>query len=679
MSNATVVTVTVNALPAAPTIANDTICAGTMSTLMTGTAVNWYSDAAGTMLLTTSSSYTTGMLNADTMIFATITDANGCESTVDTVMITVNPAPVAPTVANDTICAGSGASLTATTSGGTINWYSDPAGTNLVNTGTTYNIPFLNQTTSYYIREIDAITGCEGAWTIATVVVNPQPLAPSAADIEICSGSDVILTATGSGTGDLVFYDVSNTEVGRFTMSAGNTTGTFNAGALAIGNYVYYVAEDNGDCSSALTAINVEVKQLPVAPTALNDSPVCEGEIVFVQASTVAGAVYNWTGPNGFSSSLQNFSLTNITTAEAGVYTVNVSIDGCVSANGSTTVTVNPAPVFTGSITSNSPLCEYETLNLAAPTASGNIAYLWTGPLGFTATGQNISIPTVSETDNQGFYNVSVIDGVTGCTSAPLSTLVMITSLPDGGMASNNSPVCDGANATLSVQEVFGATYNWSGPNGFSSTDREAIVSVSNIDTGLYTVTVTVNSCSSTYDTYVSMYPKPTIIASPDTTIEVNQSLQLFATGAVQYRWTPGDYLDFTTIFNPVMTPDMIGSYTYTVIGTSIYGCDNSEEVEVTVVPEVIDPADVRIVDLFTPNGDGINDTWIVDYLQQASIGNYTLQVITRAGLEVLNTQNYSNDWDGTYNGQPLPDGTYWYIITQDDGTVLKGAVTMKR
>jgi gliding motility-associated-like protein len=668
--------VTVNALPAAPIATGTTICAGTTASLSTTSTVNWYSDATLTNLLATSNTFTTGVLTATTDYYIVTTDANGCTSTSSTVTVTVDPLPATPTTTADTTCESNAATLMAVGTGGTLNWYSDATGTTMVATGGTLNLPIVNQTTTYYVNETDATTGCISAMGMATVIVNPNPNAPSASSIVICNGSDVILTATGSGTGALVFYDNTATEIGRFAMSVGNTTGTFNVGALAVGNYVYFVAEDAGDCISTLTSINVEVRQLPAAPTAFNDSPVCEGESVFVQANTIVGGNYSWMGPNGFSTTLQNFSLNNVTTAQAGTYNVAVTLNGCTSNSTPTNVTINARPVL-NPLVSNSPLCELDDLSITTSPIAG-ATYAWAGPVGFVAITQDVNILNVLESDHQGFYTLVATDA-NGCASLPLSTLVMITGLPDAGLAFNNGPVCIGTELQLNVQEVFGATYAWSGPNGYTSTSRTPAFNVTAGDTGTYTVIVTVNNCSSSYTTDVAVSPSPTILVMPDTTITLGTLLNLSVTGGVTYEWLPASFLNNSTIPNPTFTAPGLGTYTYLVTGYNAFGCFGiSSKLNITVEQPAVE--DLRIVNLFTPNGDGVNDYWPVNFLQDPAVGPYTLQIVTRGGMEVLNTQNYQNDWYGTYNGKNLPDGTYWYIIRlETDETTIKGAVTIKR
>jgi gliding motility-associated-like protein len=310
---------------------------------------------------------------------------------------------------------------------------------------------------------------------------------------------------------------------------------------------------------------------------------------------------------------------------------------------------------------------------LTAPSVTG-VTYEWTGPNGFSSNQQNVTINAVNELDQQGFYTLVVTDA-NSCSSAPLSTLVEISSLPQAGMAISNGPLCSGATLNLSVAEVFGATYSWSGPNGFISTDRTPILTnVSAAEAGLYTVRVSRNNCQTELDVNVIIDTVPNVTIIADTTIESSDELMLYASGGVIYQWSPANFLSSpfspTTIF--AGAPE--GTYTLTVRIQDAKGCSTEEQVNITV--EGSD--DIVVTDLFTPNGDGVNETWVIEFLD--NVGPYTLQVFTRGGLEVLNSQNYTNDWDGTHynSGKKLPDGTYYYIIRTDNNEYT-GAVTIKR
>src|SRR5262249_33946955 len=95
--------------------------------------------------------------------------------------------------------------------------------------------------------------------------------------------------------------------------------------------------------STATTTVNA----IPAAPTAGNGGPVCAGGTLQLTASTVAGATYAWIGPNAFASSAQNPTIPNATTAASGLYSVTVTVNGCVSPAGTTTALVRALPTAT--------------------------------------------------------------------------------------------------------------------------------------------------------------------------------------------------------------------------------------------------------------------------------------------------------------------------------------------
>ena len=111
-------------------------------------------------------------------------------------------------------------------------------------------------------------------------------------------------------------------------------------------NYQILISSTNPEAGLTLEASSVifEVKSPPSAPIASNNGPICVGGTLNLFASTVSGATYNWTGPNGFTSNSQNPSRANVSAAMAGNYTVTVTVNGsgCTSVGASTTVIVNP-------------------------------------------------------------------------------------------------------------------------------------------------------------------------------------------------------------------------------------------------------------------------------------------------------------------------------------------------
>jgi hypothetical protein len=102
-----------------------------------------------------------------------------------------------------------------------------------------------------------------------------------------------------------------------------------------------YIRQFEFKINSIAGMAGTDVNNTPAAPTAGNNGPICAGSTLDLTASTISGATYAWTGPNGFTSALQNPSITNATTAAAGTYSVTATVSGCTSPAGTIVATVN--------------------------------------------------------------------------------------------------------------------------------------------------------------------------------------------------------------------------------------------------------------------------------------------------------------------------------------------------
>lgn len=232
-------------------------------------------------------------------------------------------------------------------------------------------------------------------------------------------------------------------------------------------------------------------------PIVSNNSPVCEGDSLQLTASTVAGATYSWTGPNGFSSSLQNPVIPSSTQAASGTYSLIVTVSGCSSSPLSTQVSVQTVPGAPAA-NSNGPLCSGDTLNLTASSIA-NASYSWNGPNGFSSNIQNPFISPVAVAD-AGTYNVSA--EVNGCIGPTGNITVSVTQTPAAPIAGSNSPVCTGTNLNLTASTVAGASYAWTGPNGYVSASQNPTIANAQIsNSGIYEVVAVANGCTSAEDT----------------------------------------------------------------------------------------------------------------------------------------------------------------------------------
>lgn len=151
----------------------------------------------------------------------------------------------------------------------------------------------------------------------------------------------------------------------------------------------------------------------------------------------------------------------------------------------------------------------------------------------------------------------------------------------------------------------------------------------------------------------------PAVSAGADKSITEGESVLLDGSSNSQVStisWTPANTLTSATSFNPTAKPLVTTTYTLTV--TNSNNCVSTDNVTVTVLPFCL-----KTMEAFTPNGDGINDKWLVTQGSNCT-SQIEVKVYNRYGSMVYSNLNYSNDWNGTYEGKPVADGTYYYRIT---------------
>ncbi|QEC45017.1 PKD domain-containing protein [Pseudobacter ginsenosidimutans] len=181
------------------------------------------------------------------------------------------------------------------------------------------------------------------------------------------------------------------------------------------------------------------------------------------------------------------------------------------------------------------------------------------------------------------------------------------------------------------------------------------------------------NGCSASATQTITVNPTPTANAGPDKGILPDGVAVLDGSGTgegIRYSWLPADQFRDPSRAQPSVSPKEDSRYTLVV--SSRDGCKASDEVWVKVLPKVVVP------NAFTPNGDGINETWVLLYLE--SYPNCTVDVFNRYGQRVFHSTGYGRAWDGRLNGSLLPAGTYYWVIDPKTGKgLLKGSVTIIR
>lgn len=358
------------------------------------------------------------------------------------------------------------------------------------------------------------------------------------------------------------------------------------------------------------------------------------------------------------------------TNAIAGTYQYRVGIanglnisPGCRVYSDPLTVNVYANPVITG-VAATQAVCAGDSIILSA---SGGTSYQWSGP-NLAATSQNPLVIKNTTSANAGKYTVIAYNQY-DCSSTA-STIVTIHPLPAASVTGGTT-ICSGDKTQISASG--GVTYSWS-PGKTLSDSTIANPIASPPDTTTYRVIIyNQYGCQVTDSVTVNVERKAIANAGTNKVIFEGQSVRL--NGSEQYGgnyyWTPDSALSDPSSLTPVASPKNDISYTLHVKSTNNCG-DDSSSVFVRVYKKITIP------NTFSPNGDGVNDTWNIEAL--VTYPGCLLQVFDRYGQLVYKSVGYNQSWDGKCNGKVLPTGTYYYVLDlRNDTPKISGWVFIAR
>ena len=571
---------------------------------------------------------------------------------------------------NDTtICAGAALTL------GSSAAYAYAPVTYTWNTGaTTATIPATG-TGNYWLSVSEM--GCPAASDTIHVTVNPLPPVHLGNDTAICAGNTVTLQSSDVYTAPAYHW------------STGSTASSINVTATGS----YSLAVTDGTCTGADT-IAVTVNAAPAQPTYTVVLPLCSGTTLnLAAADATAGVSWQWTGPNGFSSAVQNPAIPNITMAGNGIYTVTAALAGCVSLPVTVAVIVDSTPA-TPVASNTSPVCSGGNISFSAFSNTTGVTYSWSGPPPFSSTLENPSITNASAVES-GLYTVTATlaagNAAGGCSSTATTTVV-VNQTPTIPTVGNNGPVCEGGLLILSSVATPGSgIYYWTGPNSFTSAlEYPQINNVTLAAAGVYTVYEVVNGCTSpaATDTVVIRHTPAAPVVVANTPVCEGGTIHLYAADTsigVTYGWSGP--LSFTsTDQNPVISNAPLtasGIYLATV-SLGICTATSPISVSVTPTPSLTAGSNSPIcsgdtLKLFSTSDPGVTYHWAAPYplgfsdstaqnptrfpttLEYAGV--YTVTVVSGAATGSCPATLYDTV---VINGAPAPTWVSWLTYCQN-------------
>ena len=396
--------------------------------------------------------------------------------------------------------------------------------------------------------------------TIIDVVVSSAPTSTLTATTPVCVGASSTITYTGNASPGATY----NWNFSGGTIVSGSGQGPYQIFWATPGNRNITLDIIDGLCVSTQTISSVTVNPVPVT-TLGPDITICSGLSTNLTAN---GAVtYTWSPAVGLSAT--NGQTVTATPASTTTYTVTGSSLGCSSTD-DIDVIIIPYPNVSV-LPQNSTICQGQTVTL---TASGATNYIWSPSTGLNTTSGQI----VDATPNTSI-TYQVIGDDSGCADTAFSDIT-VNPIPTI-IVSPDVDICVGD--TTMITASGSTNYLWSPPNGLDNLINDTVNANPSVTT-TYTVTGSSNNCTTSSNVTVNVHPIPVVIIT--TSIDsycYGGTSQLISSGANTYLWSPASGLNTTT--NDTVVTSTTSTQSYSVIGTTIWGCQDSAVSSITVNP----------------------------------------------------------------------------------------------
>lgn len=701
ISSTTTVVTTVNP-PEANAGPDITVCSGETDTLGTSSTAGFtysWSPASGLSSSTVSDptvSLTNFTLNPVVFTYVVTTTFTTCFVT-DTVIVTVNPTPMSNAGPDVFFCSGNSALIgTANNTNYSYSWspvtglsndtVSSPTVT-LSNTSATPSINTFVVTTTY------SVYGCSTDDSV-NVAVFQIPTSSFLLPDSTCVNANTTLTYSGNATtGANYTWNFNGGSANPGTGQGPQQITWPNAGSATVSLTV-----SENSCSSGITTKTIIIKPSPVSNAGI-DIAFCSGDTVMIGVSSVPGYSYSWYPPGiGLSDATASNPAITINNPTNIIQTfdfiVTTNSIGC-SLEDTVQLTVYPLPVADFNF-NNVCLNQTMLLNDLSLDPNGTITnWAWdTGDGSAVNNNQNVSHVFASV----GSYSVQLaVVSSFGCSDSQ-TKVVKVNPNPIVNFTATDTTGCETLCVTFedgsSVATGNNIVWLWDFGDGSNESNLIHCYTTSSVfapETFSVTLTVTSDSgCVSSLskNNYITVYPNPNALftVEPETTSIVNSSISVtdLSTGTDLWNWNFGDgSTEFALSAAEGITPSPYayadtGMFTITLVTSTQYGCMDTSYQTVIIEPDFV----FYIPAAFSPNGDGINDSFTG---KGVFIAEYEMMIFDRWGNLVYTTKDINQPWDGKANkGDEIAQrDVFIYSITVTDQKkelhYYKGTISLVR
>jgi len=481
-----------------------------------------------------------------------------------------------------------------------------------------------------------------------TVTINNQPLPSATTPQNFCIQQNATINDIAITGQNIKWYDA---------LTAGNLL--LNTTPLQNGN-TYYASQTINGCESERVPVAITI-QNTLTPTGDANQPFCSSQNPTIADIQITGSTIKWyDAPNNGSLLSETTNLQNGKT-----YYASQAVNNCESERFGVTVSiVNTPPAPTGN--ANQPFCKSENAKISDINITGQNVKWYDSNSATT----DLSITTLLENNRTYFASQTI-----GCESDRTSISVMVNDTPQPA-GNNNQQFCIDENATIANLNITGTAIKWYD----SSTNGTILQETTLLQNDIYYAAQTLNNCESDrYPVTVKIQDTQSPIAgSPQTfCIQKNAKISDIDISGQNIKW-----------FESVSSTSNLPESMLLKNGVTYYASQTTNNCESDRIPIVIEILTATTGDcinfveelpypkFFTPNNDGYNDTWTIDFAYLAP--NTGIRIFDRFG-KLLTILSANSSWDGNYSNQPLPSTDYWFKVTQKNGKEYKGHFSLKK
>lgn len=547
--------------------------------------------------------------------------------------------------------------------GSTFNWENTNTSIGLNANGTGDILPFngINNTSINQISNISitpTLNGCNGQEIEFNITVKPLPVLNPIQNIEVCENETINQIQFISNPMEAIYdWTNSNTTIGLSANGTGNIstfTGINNSNSPNISSIIVTPTLDN--CVGIPLTFSITVNPNPEINIS-NNGPLCENETLELYSDFIEDATYSWTGPN-FNSQEQNPIINNVTIANAGDYSLTVTLNGCTNRFDDI-ITIYPIVLY--EIIGIEPVCENDspiTLN-----STGGIG-LWSGN-GIIDENNGIFDPSLA---NIGINNITFES--TGQCPTQTTTQIIINPIPNASFTPNITSGC------IPLEVKFNNNSQPNGDNSFwnfgdnitSSSNDQIVTHIFN-EIGCFDISLTTESNGCQDDTIQSslicVFPNAIADFIPienEESLTISNSLVHFLNQSINssiYNWNFGDGTS-SNLDNPQhLFQGIPQTYHITLIANNEYNCPDTTHQIITIKDELI----YYVPNTFTPDNDNFNQVFKPIFTSGFQHNSYHLLIFNRWGEILFESRNSEVGWNGTYGGNLVQDDIYVWKI----------------